>query len=258
MTVAKVSQKQKETLELLLQFRFLNTFHIQKILHHKNPTYIRTILKDLLDKKYVRRQYSRKTYNDSSTPAVYYLAPLSKHALKTNEDWNEKILERTYKEKGRSETFIDHCLTIVDIYLFFKSMLGKGDKLYFMTKTELSSFDYFPEELPDAYIAIESKGKTKRYFLDLFDPYTPPRFIRRRFRTYLDYAGEGAWQEETGDNVIPSLLFVLPNLNTQKHIEYYVKSKLEQAFDDTISLFLTTKDAIQNAKDGSDIWEEVK
>ncbi len=252
-----MSKRPKEILDYLLTFRFLNTRHIQKLLNQNNPTYIQTLLGKLLKSHYVKRHYSRKTYDASSTPAIYYLAARSRHILKNNDSWNAKVLERIYKEGTRSEKFIDHCLMLADIYLFFRSQKESKEELHFFTKTALGAYDYFPEELPDAYIALKSKRKTKRYFLDLFDPSLPPRFIRRRLRAYLAYEQDGSWQDATGDSYLPSILFVLPSENMKKHINYYAKAKLENELDDTISLFLTTTISIKNAKNNSNIWQEV-
>lgn len=216
MVRAKVKKREKDTLYYLLKFRFLTTVHIQQILGHKNPTYIQTLLKNLLDLGYVKRHYSKKNNNGNATPSIYYLAPLAKQILKDSDNWTESTLERIYKESTRSDVFMEHCLTIANIYLFFLSSKAKSEDLHFFTKMELISFDYFPKNLPDVYIALESKQKTKRYFLDLFDPYTPPRFIRRKVREYLSYQEDSSWQEGTGDNNPPTILLVLPTENIKK------------------------------------------
>lgn len=163
-----------------------------------------------------------------------------------------------YKEKKLTENFRNHCLFIFDIYLFFLSRQEKDSTIHFLTQQDLKGYDYFPEELPDAYIAVENKNGTDRYFLDLFDEYRKAAFLQRqRIKQYITYCEGSNWQSNTDNSPFPSILFVLPNETRKKHIYFFSKALLEKTFEN-ISLFLTTQDAIKFTKDETNIWQEVE
>ena len=255
MQLPHTTEKQKEILFTLYKFRFLNTYHFQKLLHHKDPHRIKVWLKDLNLKGYISRNYSRKTILESTTPAIYYLAPKARQILKTNLKCDLSVLNLVYKEKKRTKRFISHCLNLANLYLYFISQKKQNEKLQFFTKHELTKYKYFPSELPSAYIAVKTKEKTKRYFLDVFDEYTRSPQIRYKVRMYLEYADSGEWEAKANGEKSPAILFILPNERIKKHIYFYTKAKFEKEFEEKISLFLTTKDKIKNSERG--IWDRV-
>lgn len=254
--IPSITGKQKEILLMLYKFRYLNTHHLQKLLNHKNPNGILTWLRDLKEKGYVNSNYSRTTFGDNTKPAVYYLASKARHILKEEKNCDLQELNRIYKEKQKTQKFIDHCLTVVDIYLLLQSQKEESENLRFFTKAELGSYDYFPDPLPDAYISVNNDEKTKRYFLDLFDEYMPSFVLRARVKRYLEYVQEGKWEEATENIKFPSILLVCPNEARKKHINYFTKSLLEKTFDE-VSFFLTTKETITFSK-SKNIWQKVE
>lgn len=254
MIIKQISKKQKEILILLYRFRFLNTNQIQKLLNHKLPTRIQEWLKDLKDTGYIDTNYKRET-SSNTRPAVYWLLPKARTVLKQEEDCSLKELDKVYKEGTRKEKFISRCLLIADIYLLFLSKKDRKENIQFFTKTELSRYDYFPDPLPDAYISVETKREATRYLLHYFDPYTPAFVLRNRVKSYIQYAESSKWEEST-DTSFPLVLFVCPDESLKKHIYHHAKAKLEKEYHSKLSLFLTTKGAIQNGS--SDIWQEVE
>src|SRR5207244_187549 len=117
-------------------------------------------------------------------PAVYFLASRARHELKKNKKCDLTVLNRIYNEKKRTEEFINRCMAIADIYLFFLTQKRKDEELSFFTESELISYGFFPDPLPTAYIAVKTKEKTRRYFLELFKDYATSGNIRYRFREY--------------------------------------------------------------------------
>lgn len=251
-----ITLKQTEILLYLYKFRFLTTNQIQKLLIHKEPQRTQAWLKDLTDKKYVSRHYDRKSFEDNTKPATYYLGSKARYILKDEKDLDFEQLEYIYSEHRRKEKFVNHCLFLVEVYLYLLSQKEETEELRFFTKTELLNYDYFPDPMPDAYISIKGKNKTRRYFLDLFDEYTPPFVHRQRVRTYLEYAEKDDWDENTNNTPLPSILFIFPVESAKKHINFYAKSLLEKTYDDKISLFLTTKAKIQ-AGEKDNIWQKI-
>jgi hypothetical protein len=256
MILPKITKTQQHILYLFYKFRFLHTNQLQILLKHKNPNYAQILLKDLKDNGYINTDTNPKTYIDRTKPAVYHLATKARHILKNNDDCNLSVLDRIYKEKTRTEKFINHCLAVVDLYLFFLFQKEKQEELNFFTESELVNYEFFPNPLPTAYIAVTANNTTSRYFLDLFDEFIPPSVIRYRFQTYLKYADSGDWEANAKGEAFPSVLFVCSSRRIKKHIYYYTKAIFEKAFEEKLELFLTTKDKIKYGKK-QNIWEKV-
>lgn len=255
MKIPPITKKQKEIINYLYQFRFLDTHHIQKLLEHKNPNRTLSWVKDLIEKKYIKRHYERKSFQDNTKPAIYYLAPASRRFLKKEKGLEFTDLEYIYSEPRREKKFINRCLFLADIYLYLLSQKDKKEELKFFTKTLLRGYEYFPNPLPDAFIANKSEETTRRYFLDFFDEYTPLFALRKRVKMYLEYVEKSNWDDNTDSAPFPSILFICPSERIKKHIFFYAKSLLEKTYDDKLSFFLTTMDNIKRGN--KDIWEKI-
>ncbi len=81
MKTSTLTNKQKEILLYLYKFRFLNTHQLQNLLHHKNSNRTLSWLKALIENKYVKRHYERKSFSDTNKAAIYYLGPKSRDIL---------------------------------------------------------------------------------------------------------------------------------------------------------------------------------
>lgn len=253
MKLQPITTKQKLILLFLYKFRFLTVLQLQKYFNHKDPHRIKEWLKDLKDKKYISAIVDSK---DITKPYIYCLATNSRQIFK-EENYNQDFLNRIYKEKSLSRDFKNHCLFILDIYLFFRSQQDKNSTLNFCTKQDLTGFDYLPEEL-DAFIEVGDKDGVNRYFLELFDEYRKSTGeARYAVRKHITYCQEGSWRANTNNSQFPSILFVFSEERRKKHIQHYGKAKLGKTFED-ISLFLTTKENIKFSKTGKGIWQKVE
>ena len=155
METTRITPKQLDILFLIYRFRFLDRKHIQQFLNHKDPRRIKSWLKDLVDKKVLGRKYSRKL-GENIKPAIYFLSTKSKRILEVKKGIEEKLLDRVYREKTRSQKFINHNLFLTDVYFYLNSLAKQNkSKLHFYTKTDLINHNYLPLPLPDAYIAIK-------------------------------------------------------------------------------------------------------
>lgn len=252
-TSPSITKTQKQIIFFLLKFRFITVFQLQKYLNHKNHHRINEWLNDLEDKRYVSKVKDSK---DITKPYIYCLSSGARSFFKESEKCDETFLNRLYKEKNLTQSFKNHCLNILDIYLFFLPQKEKDTKLHFLTLQDLTGYDYLPEDL-DAYIAVESKDSTKRYFLEVFDDYKKSAGQGRfAVRKYINYCEEGSWQANTQNSPFPAILFVQPDERRKKHIYHYGKAKLEKTFED-ISLFQTTQDSIKYSKGKINIWQKV-
>jgi hypothetical protein len=250
-----ITKSQKQIILFLLKFRFTTISQLQKYFTHKDSKRIKEWLKDLKNKKYITAIVDSK---DITKPYIFCLASGARQILKENKNITDDFLNKLYKEKKLSSLFQNHCLFLVDIYLFFLAHKEKDAKVVFCTKHDLTGFDYLPEDL-DAYIAVENTHGTKRYFLELFDDYQnrqSPGKIRFTIRKYITYCEDGSWQAATNNSPLPSILFVLPNERRRQFTFHYSKAKLSKTFED-ISLFLTTQDTIRFSKNGENTWQKV-
>lgn len=219
MTQQSITSKQQDILFHLYIFRYLNRYHIQHLLNHKDESRINKWLTDLTKKHYIHQIYS-KTFGENTKPAIYYLANNSISILKSNPNVTPERLVKVYKERGRSNRFIGHCLRVADVCIqLSKAIQATNKKLFFYAKTELLDHDYLLKPAPDAYIALEHGKTTQRYFLNLFDDETPRFALRKRIHDYIAYAESGEWEEATS-NPFPNVLLVLP---TKPLLSYVTK-----------------------------------
>ncbi len=253
-TLPHITKSQNKIIFFLLKFRFTKTSQQQKYFNHKDPKRVKEWLKDLRKKKYITAVVDSK---DVTEPYVYCLASRSRDILKENKNVSEEFLNRIYKEKGLTKIYKQHWLFLGEIFLFFLSRKDKKSKMVFCTQQDLGSFDYLPKEL-DAYIAVETNGVTKRYFLELFDGYRDkPGIIRYAVRKYVDYFQDGSWQATTNNSPLPSIFFVMTNERRRAFVSHYGKVKLAKTFED-FSIFVTTQDTIRFSKDKGNIWKRVE
>ena len=253
------SHKQQEILYYYYRFRFLHTRHIQQFLHHKNPTRIQTWLKLLKDDLYIYSFYDQTTVEGRATNAVYCLTAKANSVLKQNKECNERILARLYREKKLSKRLRNHCLFLADIYFLLTEFYkDQNIRMHFSTKVDLVVYSYFPQPLPDAYIALIQRGvKRKRYFLEIIDPQTPWFVINARVQQYLSYSEDKRWYSLTKEQQ-PVLLFVC----WEKRSIRYLKKALKTAFDASLlidfSCYFTTRDKLLQHGFSNDIWQKVK
>jgi hypothetical protein len=255
---SRLTNRQKKLILYLYLFRFLNTHQLQKMLGHKNANRTLAWLKDLRERNYVRRLYNRASYEESNKPAIYYLGPKSRSVLQKEKELSSTDLEFIYQEKRRDKKFINRCIFLADIYLFLLSQSKKTEEVNFFTRHMLKEYKYFPDPLPDAFIAIKGEEHTQRYFLDFFEDYTPSFVFRARVKKYLSYFEDSLWQDNTNNLSFPYILFICPNVRLKNHTYHYCKAVQERTFNTEISFFLTTKELISSNKNTSEIWEKVE
>lgn len=235
-----ITPKQLQILILLYRFRFLNRIQIQTILKHKDPKRINTWLKDLTNKKIIGRHYSKKL-SENNKPAIYYLAINCKQFLINQNEINENILKRVYREKTRSLKFINHSLTLANFYLDITKNITT-EKIHFFTKTDLVNYDYLPINHPDAYISKED-NTTKRYFFEIIDEGTPRFILRSKINQYIEYYTENIWQEKTGYQ-FPTVLLMCPNIILKEFLNKYINKTLEENQVE-INFYTTTTQKIE-------------
>ncbi len=251
--MSNITNKQITLLLHLYKFFFLNTNQFQKLLKHKNPRTVQEWLKDLTTKKYITAHDFNRTKNIANTiPTIYSLTLLARKRLKSEKNCDIAVLNRIYQEKKLSRQSIYQHVFLAQMYLNLSSQMEGQEKLHFSTKANLKHFDYFPNPLPNAYIAISSSSKkTKRYFLFLLTVYIPWKILRSRIEQIVQYSEGNQWGQATGEP-LPMFLFVCSNDKVKKQIEGIIQSNLPRA-----SFYLSTKASIQSSGFKGDAWEKV-
>jgi len=250
-----ITPKQSEILTLIYRFRFLNRYHIQAFLNHKEPRRIKSWLKDLTDKNILGRIYSSKL-KENTKPAIYYLATKSRKILLEQHNINEKILNRAYRDKNASAKITTHCLFLATFYLLLKEQTLKDkQQFHFYTKTDLVDHNYLPYNRPDAYIALETNKQTKRYFLEIIDEGTPRFMLRKKISQYIDYFDENTWENRTLHSN-PALLFICPNQQIYDFLNKHIAEVLEEETSD-LQFFLSLKSNIRAEGITPSTWQLV-
>ncbi|OGH11854.1 MAG: hypothetical protein A2857_00355 [Candidatus Levybacteria bacterium RIFCSPHIGHO2_01_FULL_36_15] len=245
----KTTSKQLEILHLLYKFRFLNRHQIQTLLNHKDYRRIQAWLTDLVKSELVSRNYSRE-YGENTKPAIYYLNVKSKKYLSNLDGFSSDLLKRVYRERGHSKRFINHCITVGDVYIHLKSL--SNDKLIqFLTKEELLQSDHLIQPAPDAYFTVERADKTSyRFFLEVIDPGLPRYVIRKRILDYISYAEGKEWEEKTGHE-FPALLCACPNDWVKNYLYRLIKAI--QKDEETVNFYLM----VYSRSDNKHFWQKV-
>jgi len=266
-----ITQKQQEILTLLYKYRFLNRIQIQTFLNHKYHKRINDWLKDLNQKEYINRIYSTN-FGENTKPAIYYIGLNGIRYLKTQDDCLLEVLQKRYRDKDRSESFIDQCILIGGIVLQLKECAQKSKKegehelSYFVaTATDIANpeyrFNFLSEIKPDLLIKSQkTKKSSKRIksscFLFLILPPTLPRYsIRKRIKDIFSLYYGGDW-EATEDLSFPTIMIICPTLSTLIYAKRLTRKLLEDEDNpEDLQIQFTTIEMVKKEGITGEIWE---
>lgn len=284
-----ITKKQEEIITLIYRFRFINRKQLQRFLKHKDARRINTWLRDLVEKKYLGRIYSHKLL-ENTKPAVYYLSnngiiwiryKKGEEYGATNEQLAITHLKKFYQDKHASETFINHCVSIFELYTQLKEVEVKNKETleYAVdTKTELwitkqlhgysdEDFDEIKHYIPDLYIEkltnlYNENIASSTFFLELFDPHMPRYAIKYRIKQYIKFKEEGKWDEYSGlDGKFPNIMLIFPNQQKINFLSKFIREQLERSYESDGLVFLLTthqKAMTEGVTENSKIWMEIK
>ncbi len=256
MTLPPITKKQHSILNLLYQFRFLTSTHIQFLLNHKNRTRINNWLTDLVEKKYVARIFKNKL-KENTKPAVYYIAGHGIKYLRTQEKVNVSLLTKLHREKHRSATFREYQLFIADMYInVLKDAAEMVYTLHFYTKVDLASFEFLNALSPTAYFVKEKKKASKRYLVEVFKDNMPRFAIRSRIKQYIEYSQGNEWSDNTGYS-FPTVLFLCPTKSMFEYIYRFTQKIFEEGQITTLCFQLSTIEKLQQYGMHNRIWKSI-
>lgn len=276
-----ITLKQQEILDLLYSYRFLTRIHIQTILKHKDKKTINLWLKDLREKDYINWIYNPDHFAEKTKPAIYYLNINSIRYFQRRGFHPGEELRKRYREHERSQTFIDHCLTIAGICITLETARYEGtlpdspETWYFYeTEADYHSDSYYhflaDNELirPNLCFAknIYESGEpevVKSYLLEIFDATLPRYRLRYRLKQYVTYLDEETdeWEQETNDDPLPTVLLICASLTDFIYAKRRTRGLLAEIWDQDdegmpTMLFTTVEKLKEHGALAEGIWEK--
>jgi DNA-binding MarR family transcriptional regulator len=239
----KLNAKQLHILTLIYKFRFISIPLLTEYQKLKSQTTLLRNLKILEEQGYVGRRFDLSFKIDRKS-AYYYLATKGISILKDDSRFDSGVLHSYYKNKTVSETFMQHSVDVLAIFNSIKHMYA--DSFDIFSKSELATFDNFPQNKPDLFL----RGKSE-YFITLAHD-VQPFIIRKRLAEYIAHSEEDGWDS----GIYPILLFVFADSSNETRFLKYSKSALDSAGIDSDELHIgaTTLQALTRKPNTGSIW----
>ena len=107
-------------------------------------------------------------------------------------DCKPEYLKKLYREKDRSQQFIDRCLFIADIYLrYLADNSSNTSAQSFYTQQDFTPASIIRDIHPD-FVILRGKEDTQHFALyQLFPEGTPRYAVRKRIEQYITFLTEG-------------------------------------------------------------------
>lgn len=275
----KITMRQKEILDRLYEYRFLNRIQIQALLGQKDYKNTNLWLKDLREKHYVEWIYSTH-FAEKTKPAVYYLGINAIRRFKQFDSYENHIL-KYYRESSRSQAFIDRCILLADACIAFKQTnraigaMGRSaerDDAWFVWETEaeftkggyyefLNDTDIHPNlcYTKMGYDEYFEEVPVASYTVEMFDPTLPRYSMRKRLKNYVKFLDGEEWQNEMEEEKPPIALFVCWTKADMIYYKRATRKLLEDAWEtENIHMRFTTVEAIKKHGFRGKIWEEAE
>ena len=260
MTIPYITPKQQEIPKLIYKFRSLNRLQIQRLLNHKDKRRINSWLKDLIEKEYLEKVPKDNSFEQRTKLTIYRIGINGIRFLKTQDDCFPEIIRKLYKDKKRSDNFINQCILLADSYI---SLQNKTEVIMGSDLVNVDSPLHFLTDLNPNLVYKEvkkhKKGTTERYcLLEVFEATLPRYSIRKRIRTYLEFYYSNQW-ENNMDKHFPIIKFICPTKTDLIYAKRITKKLLEENQNpDDLSIQFATMDEIKKSGVIEAIWEEVE
>lgn len=260
MTQQKITKKQQKIISLIPRFRFLNSSHIQVLLHHKFRPHINRWLNGLTKNQYIKKIYDEGIIGKNKKPAAFFMDNNGIRFIKERGLY-PSLIHRLYWDKKRSETFINHCLMIATICCELEQKTTLAVSYSYTTKSDFADTDHkfhFLETITTdlTYSKKETGRKTKYYLLELFDERFPKYRLRNRIRKYIDYYYSNEWENNTSLR-FPILLFVFETNERMYYTKRYTTSLFEDGKPKGLSMLFATADDVRAYGVTGQIWEPI-
>ncbi len=268
MTIPYITPKQQEIPKLIYTSRFLNRLQIQKLMSHKDKRRINSWLKDLVEKEYLEKVPKANNFEERTKLTIYRIGINGIRFLNSQDGYSPNIIKNLYKDKNRSDNFINQCILLSDIYLSLqnKTTDKKGVTNEVIMYSDFvntdSPFHFLIELNPNlVYKEIKkyTKGTKSRYFLvEAFETTLPGYSINKRIHRYLDFYYSNEWEDNIG-KLFPTLKFICSTKKDLINAKKYTKNLLEENQNPTdLHIKFATVDEVKKFGITGEIWERVK
>ncbi|HUQ85070.1 MAG TPA: hypothetical protein VM077_01995 [Candidatus Limnocylindrales bacterium] len=261
MTIPYITNKQQEIINITSRFRFLNRLQIQKLLNHKDYKTINMWLKDLVTKEYLIRIYDKTTFGQNTKLAIYYIGINGIRFLKILDDYSPELVRRLYRDKDRSENFINQCLLLADACLTLRDQSKNGISYSFTLESNYinpdSEFNFLQELHPNLIFTKQKNKSIKHYLVEALEPTLPRYSIRKRMRDYIDFYYCNEWENNMDNIAFPIILVICSTKAIMIATKRYTKKLLvdNQQPEDLYIRFATINEVKEHGITG-EIWEE--
>jgi hypothetical protein len=263
MKLPNITKKQQYILKLIYDYRYLDRKQIQLAMDHKDKRRIIAWLKDMREKQYVEWIYSTD-FVEKTKPAIYYLGINGIRYLKSLDEYPIEELRKRYKDAGRSRTFIDRSLLVIDCCLALRTAneSSSGEGFGFIPEAGYIDPDHDYHFLaehgilrPNICIIKYDKQEvpTANYLLEIFDSSLPRYRMRYRLKKYVTYLEDGEWQ---GGDPAPVILLVCPSITDLIYAKRSTKKLIEDTYEDDLHIRFTTIELLRKEGITAKIWEE--
>ncbi len=260
MELPNITNKQQQLPILLTKFRFLHSAHFQSLLKQKDKRRINKWLKDLTEKKYLVRISSTLPEEDNRS-AVYRMGLNGIRFLKTQKRYSTRLIKNLYRENERSQTFINQCLLLADIYLTLRDKISTDVEYTAIVANDIinnPSLEFLAELNPQLYFIKQEGDQQKNYYLlELFEPTLPNYSVKKRIKKYIEFFWSNEWENNV-DDPFPIILLVCPSKSKLQSAKRATKKLFEEEQDpEGLRIRFTTLDEIKKQGVIGEIWEEV-
>jgi hypothetical protein len=254
---SSLNKGQLAVLVLVYRYRFVSRYLIADSLGIKPENGLYEKLEVLVRHDYLGKRFDKRL-KLQAVPAAYYLAPKGYKALQVVPGYEvitEATIKASYKDRTVSQAFITHML---DVYKYTNLLKRHYSELKVFTKRDMSQYDYFPSQPPDAFLSLltDNPQQPKRFFFDLVPDSTPRYILDRRIAAYSQFFDEGGW-EVTGSE-LPAILLVCESGTAERRIQRNTRLQLSKSDMEELAVYTSTVSALKNMTDQTAVWTSVE
>jgi len=194
--------------------------------------------------------------------------------MKTQPNSSPELLRKLYRDKDRSESFIEQCVLSGNIVLQLKEAAHKSkeegeSELSYQVATAMDianpeyRFNFFSEIKSDLLLKKLSKkktsGRTKSTFFlfIIFPPTLPKHSVRKRIKDVINLYSGYEW-DGVEDLPFPTTMIVCPTISTLIYAKRLTKKLLEEEDNpDDLHFQFTTAEKLKDHGVSNKIWEAV-
>lgn len=249
----ELTGKEKEIIDLVFRYRFLNRIQIQKLLGHTFHNRVNAWLLKLVKDKYLAREYKR-TWGENRKPATYYLAKKGvRYLLKTKYKGNLRLKKLLHEERISLST-MQHSILAANFCLTLKDYAkSKGHDLEYYTEADLEQEQYKTILKPDAYFRyITPKGEADCFVEIDLETETRATFKRKMDR-YITFYFSNAWKKNFTE--FPTVGIICITTARMKNLIIDLEDELKGYKKSPMDIKFTTFEKIEKEGIGNIIWK---